>query len=639
MKRSTLFFGLLIIISIVFIARLAYLQLVTDKYILNAFNTSIKREVIYPKRGDILDRDGELLVTNSFDYEIQITPALLEKGFDTIRFAQLLGITVEDFNTRMDEIKHIKGYSKVGTFPLIQNINRDEFTRFQEQMYKFPAVDIVKRPKREYRVNSAGNVLGYIQEVNNSYIARDSGYYMPGDLAGQAGVEKSYENDLRGEKGFRYIKKDIRLRNIGPYKNGENDIPVINGKTIKLSLDYTIQKLAEDLLVNKRGGVVAIEPSTGEILALASSPVIDPNRFNIPGEIYRMTNDSVNKIMYDRALQAQYPPGSPFKVLTGLASFEMGVVNKQTTFSCHHGFRYGRAFMSCHCGRSSNEIEMAIAKSCNSYFSKAWLSILKKDSLSIEKSINQWSDIMKSFGLGKYMGTDLPVGSKGNIPNAAYYDYFLGEGKWNSFSIVSNGIGQGEILTTPIQMANYTAAIANKGWFYTPHIVKEIDGKPLKDSAYTTKNKVLVDPKHFEPMIKGMEMVFTNGTGRRYLTEDFTQAGKTGTAENPHGQDHSIFVLFAPVENPKIAIAVTIENGYWGSRWAAPIASLVAEQYLTDTIKRKYLYDRMVQGDLRNEYRKQEIERLKAKGWYKKPENYSIDSITKDTIYNHGFKI
>ncbi|MGI9525645.1 MAG: peptidoglycan D,D-transpeptidase FtsI family protein [Weeksellaceae bacterium] len=639
MKRTTLFFSLLIIIAIVFIARLAYLQLYTDKYILNAFNTSIKREVLYPKRGDILDRDGELLVTNSYDYEIQITPALLEKGFDTIRFSQLIGMSVEDFNTRMEELKNMKGYSKVGTFPLVQGINRDDFTRFQEQMYKFPAIDIVKRPKREYRINSAGNVLGYIQEVNDNYIARDSSYYMPGDLAGQAGVEKSYEEVLRGQKGFRYIKKDIRLRNIGPYKNGENDIPVVNGKTIKLSLDYTIQKLAEDLLVNKRGGVVAIEPSTGEILALASSPVIDPNRFNIPGEIYRMTHDSVSKIMYDRALQAQYPPGSPFKVITGLAAFEMGVVNAETSYSCHHGFRYGRAFMACHCGRPANKIEMAIAKSCNSYFSKAWMDILKKDSLNIEKSINQWHSIMQSFGLGRYMGTDLPVGSKGNIPNAAYYNHFLGEGKWNPYSIISNGIGQGEILTTPIQMANYTAAIANEGWFYTPHIVKEIDGKPITDSAYTTKNKVLVNPRHFKPMIEGMKQVFTLGTGRGIRTDAFTQAGKTGTAENPHGQDHSIFVLFAPVENPKIAIAVTIENGYWGSRWAGPIASLVAEQYLTDTIKRKYLYDRMIKGDLRSEYRRQEIERLKSKGWYEKPKKFEIDTITGDTIYIHDITI
>lgn len=640
MKKNILFYGLLIAIAIMFIARLAYLQLYTDKYILNAFNTSIKREIIYPKRGDILDRNGNLLVTNSYDYEIHITPALLEKGFDTIRFTQLLGITVDDFNQKIKELKNIKGYSKVGSYPLIQGINRDDFTRFQEQMYKFPAVDIVKRPKREYRVNSAGNVLGYIQEVNNNYIAKDSAYYLPGDLAGQAGVEKSYEKVLRGEKGFKYIKKDIKLRDIGPYKNGENDINVINGKSITLSLDYKLQKLAEDLLVNKRGAVVAIEPSSGEILALASSPVIDPHRFNIPGEIFRMTNDTVSKIMYDRALQAQYPPGSPFKLLTGLASFEMGVTDSETNYSCHHGFHYGRNFMSCHCGRSSSQIEMAIAKSCNSYFSKAWLAILKKDSTSIEKNIDKWSDIMHSFGLGQYMGTDLPVGSKGNIPNSAYYNHFLGEGKWNPYSIVSNGIGQGEILLTPIQMANFTAAIANKGWFYTPHIVKEIDGQPIKDSAYTTKHKVLVDPKHFPYMIEGMKRVFTEGTARGFRSEYFTQAGKTGTAENPHGQDHSLFVLLAPAENPKIAIAVTVENGYWGARWAGPIASLVAEQYVTDTIRRKGLYDRMVNGNLNAEYRKQEINRLKSKGWYKKTaKNFTIDQLTGDTIYIHDIKI
>lgn len=633
MNKSYLFYILAISVALIFIARLAYLQLFTDRYILNAFNTSIKKEVVYPKRGDILDRDGRLLVTNSYDYEIQITPALLEKGFDTIRFSELLGISVEDFNQRMADIKQIKGYSKVGTFPLIQGINREDFTRFQEQIYKYPAVDIVKRPKREYRVNSAGNVLGYIQEVNNAYIATDSAYYMPGDLAGHAGVEKSYEKVLRGVKGFNYLKKDIRLRTIGSYKNGENDIPVKNGKTLTLSLDYAVQKLAEDMLVNKRGGIVALEPKTGEILVLASSPVIDPNRYNVKGEIYRMTKDSVSKIMYDRALQAEYPPGSPYKILTSLVGFEMGVVDSATVYTCQHGFRYGRARMACHCGRGSHKIVSAIAKSCNSYFSKAWMAILKKDSLDIEKSIDQWSGIMKSFGLGQYLGTDLPVGSKGNIPDADYYNYYLGKGKWNPYSIISNGIGQGEILTTPIQMALYTAAIANKGWYITPHIVKAIDGIPIKDSAYTIKHHTLVDPRHFPVMIKGMEDVITAGTGRGILSKKFTQAGKTGTAENPHGQDHSIFVLFAPAEDPKIAIAVTIENGYWGSRWAAPMASLIAEQYLFDTIERKHLYERMIKGDLRPEYRRQEVERLKAKGWYKAPPKFTIDSLTGDTLY------
>ena len=372
---------------------------------------------------------------------------------------------------------------------------------------------------------------------------------------------------------------------------------------------------------------------------LASSPVIDPNRYNVPGEIYRMTKDSVSKIMYDRALQAEYPPGSPFKVLTGLASFEMGTTDTATVYTCNHGFRYGRAHMACHCGRHHLQIEVAIERSCNSYFSKTWMAILRKDSMDIEKSINEWSGIMRSFGLGQYLGTDLPVGSKGNIPDSEYYNYFLGKDKWNPYSIISNGIGQGEILASPIQMANYTAAIANQGWFYTPHIVKEIDGNPIKDSTFTVKHNVLVDQKHFPVMIKGMTDVILRGTGAGIKTKLFTQAGKTGTAENPHGQDHSIFVLFAPVEDPQIAVAVTIENGYWGSRWAAPMASLIAEQYLKDTIERKYLYDRMIKGDLRPEYRKQEIERLKSKGWYIEPPKFTIDSLTGDTIYADSLAI
>lgn len=638
MKKLWVFYAVVFIVALTFIGRLAYLQLFTDKYILNAFNTSIKREIIYPKRGDILDRNGKLLVSNNYDYEIQITPVLLEQGFDTIRFTKLLGITVDDFVNRMNELKSLKGYSKVGTFPLIQGINRDNFTRFQEQMYKYPAIDIVKRPRRAYHVNSAGNVLGYIQEVNNKYIARDSSYYILGDLAGMAGVEKSYEKELRGEKGFNYLKKDIRLKTIGAYKNGKNDVRVKNGKDITLSLDYDAQQIAEKLLINKRGGVVAIEPKTGEILVLASSPVIDPNRYNIPGEIYRMAHDSVSKIMFDRSLQAEYPPGSPFKMLTGLTAFQMGVTDTGTVYTCHHGFRYGRrARMGCHCGRGSHRIASAIERSCNSYFSKTWLAILRKDSMNIEKSINEWSDIVKSFGLGDYMGNDLPVGSRGNIPNAKYYNKYLGKGRWNPYSIVSNGIGQGEILMTPIQLANFTATIANKGWYYTPHIIKSIDGKPITDTAFTTKHHTKVNKGFYPHMIEGMERVVTGGTGRRILTKTFTQAGKTGTSENPHGEDHSIFVLFAPVEDPKIAVAVVVENGHYGATWAAPIASLVAEQYLTDTIKRDHLYKRMVKGDLRKEYRRQEIERLKRKGWWVKSDEYKIDNITGDTIYVDNF--
>lgn len=627
MKKTYLFYFLIIAISSVFIARLAYLQLFTDKYILNAFNTSIKKEIVYPKRGDILDRNGNLLVTNSFEYELQVTPLLLEKGFDTVQFCKLIGISVADFNQKMQEIKKTKGYTRVSSFTLIKGINRENFTRLQEQMYKYPAIDVVPRPKREYRVNTAGNVLGYIQEVSPNYIKRDSSYYDPGDLAGMAGVEKSYEKILRGVKGYKYLKKDIHLRTIGAYEDGKKDVQVENGKTITLSIDYNLQQYAELLLSNKRGAVVAIEPTTGEILALASSPYIDPHRYNIPGEINRMMKDSINKIMFDRSLQAAYPPGSPFKILTGLASFKLGVTDSSTIYTCHHGFYYGRSHMNCHCGRSALKIETAIERSCNSYFSKTWIDILKKDSLSIEKSIDDWAKVMHQFGLGKFLGTDMPVGSRGNIPDAKYYNRFLGKGKWNPFSIISNGIGQGEILLTPIQMANFTAIVANKGYYYTPHIVKKIDGKPLKDTLYTKKKYVGVDPKLFPPFLKGMEYVFSrNGTARAYYTPRFTQGGKTGTSQVSIGPDHSLFVIIAPIENPKIVVSVIVENGVWGARWAAPIASLVAEKYLFGDIegaRRKSLEKRMIDGNLNATYRSIEKERLKRLGWYVEPK---IDS-------------
>lgn len=614
---------LVALVVVIFISRLAYLQLGTDRYILNAFNTSIKQEVIYPRRGDILDRNGRLLVTSSNKFEVQITPFLMEKGFDTIQFINLLGITRDYFDKKMSEIKSRKGYTKAGTYPLVEDIDRETFTRFQEQMYNFPAVDVVKRPRREYRVYTAGNILGYIQEVDPSYIKRDSSYYEPGDLAGQSGVEKSYESVLRGIKGYNFLKKDIHLRTIGPYENGEKDVEVVNGKTIKLSIDYKIQEYAESLLMNKRGALVAIEPKSGEILALVSSPYIDPNRFNIPGEVNRMVQDSVDKIMYDRALQATYPPGSPFKMLTGLAGFSMRVIDSTTVYTCHHGFYYGRNRMACHCGRYNLRIREAIERSCNSYFSKAWLSILGRPNHSMGANIDEWAGIMNSFGLGKYLGVDMPVGSKGNIPSSKYYDKILGKNKYNRYQIISNGIGQGEVLTTPIQMANYVCAIANKGYFYTPHIVKEIDGKSQKDTIFTTKRKVKVPDRYFTPILEGMKAVFTGGTARGFISRKFVQAGKTGTAQNPHGQDHSTFTLVAPAENPKIVIAVVVENGYWGSRWAGPIASLVAEKYLFGEVERKGLENKMLKGDLRPEYRRQEIERLKRNGWYVEPKKDS----------------
>ncbi len=621
MKKLVIIYGIIFFIVCLFIARLAYLQLGTDRYQLNAFNTSIKQEIIYPNRGDILDRKGKLLVSNTYSYELNVIPKHITDSFDTIGFTALLGITKNQFDSILSTITSAPDYKKMTPYPFLKSISRENFARMQERLYLYPAFSIVKRPERKYMVNSAGNILGYINEANTAYIKTDSNYYQPGDLVGISGVEKSYEKDLRGTKGVKNHIVDIHMNVVGPYKNGEYDRPVKSGKTLMLTIDYDLQKLAEDMLQNKRGAIVALDPNTGEILALASAPTIDPGDFLNSVTRNALIRDSISKPTFDRALQATYPPGSTFKMVTALAGMQMGTMTPDTKYVCKHGFRYGRMRIACHCGMyyAPQGLERAIGKSCNNYFSEAYRDIVRKDSADYSVGLNQWASIMNSFGLGKFMGTDLPVGSKGTIPTAAFYDKMMGEGVWNPYRIIFNGMGQGEITTTPLQMANFTAVIANKGHFYTPHIVKKIEGEPIKDSNFVVPKKTLVDPKYFQTILNGMENVFTMGTARSFRVNDFVQLGKTGTSQNSQGQDHSLFVLIAPKENPKIVVAAIVENGYWGARWAGPMTSLVAERYLTDTIKRTGLFNQMKNGNLQGEYRKQWIDYLKRKGLYVEP--------------------
>lgn len=628
MKKLFIVYVLILFIVFLFLGRLAYLQLFTDRYTLNAFNTSIKQEIIYPNRGDILDRNGKLLVSNSYSYELDVVPSKIinDSGisindFDKSKFSKIIGISTNKFDSIISKITSAKDYKKLAPYPFLKNITRENFARMQEQLYLYPAFSIVKRPERKYMVNSAGNILGYINEANPAYIKTDSNYYQPGDLVGITGVEKSYEKDLRGVKGVKNWIVDRTMNVVGPYKDGDYDNPVKSGKTVNLTIDFRLQELAEQMLKNKRGAIVAIDPSNGEILALASAPTINPNDFLYSKSRNALINDSISKPTFDRALQGTYPPGSTFKMVTALAGLQMGTMTEDTKYVCKHGFRYGRMHIACHCGMyyTPQGLEHAIGKSCNNYFSEAYRDIVRKDPNDYSVGMNQWAAIMNSFGLGKFMGTDLPVGSKGLIPTADFYNDRFGEGVWNPYRIIFNGMGQGDINTTPLQMANFTAAIANKGFFYTPHIVHQIDGKPLKDSTYMVKKNTLVDPSHFDIILRGMRNVFTMGTARSFDSSNFIQLGKTGTAQNSHGQDHSLFVLIAPADKPKIAIAAIIENGSWGTTWAGPMASLVAELYITDTIKRPALLDRMKNGNLSGEYNRQWIDYLKRKGLYVEP--------------------
>lgn len=622
MKKFQIIIGVLIFLALLFIARISYLQLFTEKYKLNAANTSIKAEYQIPLRGYIMDRNGKILVGNTPSYELTFTQSQMEKNFDTLGFCKLVNISKADFIKKIKSIKSNKKiYNNLVPMTFMKGLTSEDLARIQEKLFKYNAFSIVRTPERNYLVHSAGNILGYINEVNEKYIKSDSSYYMPGNLAGMTGVEKSYEKYLRGIKGIKYIQKDRRLRSIGSYKDGEYDQQMHSGKDITLSIDYDLQNLAEKLLVNKRGGIVALDPNNGEILVMASAPIIDPSVFvgrDKNKHIYALQMDSMNKPMFDRAAQAAYPPGSTFKLINGLAALQMGVIDEKTTFICKHGFHYGNRKIGCHCGYFYTPIAMdkAIQKSCNNFFAEAYVRILNKYPGNIEKSIDEWSDIVKSFAVGEFMHNDLAVGSRGNIPDANYYNRRYGKDKWNIYTIISNSIGQGEVLATPLQIANYTAVIANRGFFYTPHIVKAIDGKPITDPQFTVPKQVKVEKKYFDIINKGMSMVVLSGTGHRIFTNTFSQEGKTGTSQNPHGKDHSIFVLIAPVDKPKIAIAVVVENGGFGATYAGPMASLLAEKYLTGTIERKSMEESIIKSDFSNEYLRQWNDYLKRTGKY-----------------------
>ncbi|WP_417428110.1 penicillin-binding transpeptidase domain-containing protein [Halpernia sp.] len=633
----------IIIIAIIFIARLAYLQLFTDRYALNAANTSIKKEYVIPQRGVIFDRNGKILVGNQPSYEISFTEALMKPDFDTIGFCKLVNITKPTFIRVVKGLKKEKYFSKLTPITFMKNISREEIARIQEIIFRYPAFSIVRRPQRQYEISTSGNLLGFTNQVNDYYIKRDSTYYLPGDIAGMSGIEKSYEKELRGKKGINYIQKDIRLRNIGPYKAGKLDIDVVTGKDLTLTIDYDLQKLAEEMLVNKRGAVVAIDPKTGEILTLATGPDIDPNVFTGPNktkELYKLQMDSFNMPSFDRSIQAAYPPGSTFKLLTALAALQMGVITPETVFPCGGGFNYKGVRIKGHGG--AIPLIPSIQVSSNCYFSYAYLAILNKYPGNPSKSIDEWAKIMHSFGLGQYLNNDLATGSAGLIPDSKFYEKRYGK-NWKPIQAVFNGMGQGDILITPIQIANFTAAIANKGYYYTPHIVKLIDGKPNPDPRFKVKHQTLVDKKYFDYVLKGMEQVMVAGTGRSLKSADFTQLAKTGTAQVPQGKDNSIFTLIAPAENPKIVVASVMEHAGFGATWAGPASSVIAEKYVTGTVKRDYLIKKMFGASFMGEYKRQWIEYLKKIGKYVPPKPDSIQLKKKQDslrlIFNKNLKL
>jgi len=609
MKRTGLLSFLIIFIGVVYIARLFYLQVLNNSFNTPTLNNSaVKVMYDYPERGYIFDRNGVLLVANQLSYDIMVIPSEV-KPLDTVAFCALLKITKEEF---IEKIATASRYSTRIPSTFLQQVSKDDYATLQEILYKFKGFYIQKRSLREYPNNSAANGLGYISEVNEAMINTNSNYHL-GELIGTAGVEKSYEDVLKGTKGVKFIQRDRFNKEIGSFKNGLYDTLPISGNDITLTIDAVLQQYGEALMANKRGGIVAIEPSTGEILAMVSMPTYDPNLMVGRERSKNFTKfylDSISKPLLDRGLQAQYPPGSPFKVISALVALQENVINTGMTIQCFGGYKYGSgksSFMRCHCetGGSPVALNVAIYRSCNSYFANAYRKTIDKFPTPTQ-GVNVWAKHAESFGLGNYLDNDLSVGQKGNIPNGDLYNKIYPNGRWRSTATISNAIGQGEVLTTPIQLANMTAAIANEGFYYIPHIAKKIKGRPL-DKKFTTPIYTTIDKKHFKPVIQGLFDVFENprGTARGSRVEGLEISGKTGTSENPHGQDHSIFIAFAPKENPKIAIAVFVENGYWGSRWAGPIATLMIEKYLTGKIGRPLVEEEMISGSLQKEYDKQ----------------------------------
>lgn len=608
MKRLLLS-SLVILIGITFLGRLSYLQIFSFSPDQIAEDPAIKTIYDYPERGYIYDRNGKLLVGNDPAYDVMVIPREV-KPLDTLEFCSLLNLEKEKF---IKQLRKARIYSPRLPSVLVHQLSKEDYGRLQEKMRKYKGFYIQKRSLRYYDTNSAANVLGYISEVNERDLAKNK-YYVQGELTGRTGVEKQYEEILRGRKGVQYIQKDRFNRDIGPYKSGSLDTIPEQGKQISLTIDKVLQEYGEQLMVGKRGGIVALEPSSGEILSMISGPTYDPSLLvgrKRSRNYTKLYNDTIANPTWDRSILAQQPPGSPFKTLNALVALQEGVIDENTTIRCYNGFYVGRSKKGCHCGGGLRNVNSGIYKSCNAYFAGTFRKIYEKFETT-DEGMDVWEKHMKSFGLGNYLGYDLPYGQKGRIPSKEYYDKWYGDNRWSSSYIISNSIGQGEVLATPVQLANMTAAIANRGHYYTPHILKKIEGEAISNPKFTEPKHTTIDRKHFEPVVQGMADVYRKGTAKWVQIPDIEIAGKTGTAENftkidgvrTQLTDHSVFVAFAPVHKPKIAIAVYIENGYYGSRYAGHIASLMIEKYIKGDVTRKDLEKRMLEKTLEHEYAK-----------------------------------
>lgn len=575
--------GVAIFIVTVYIIRLFTLQIMSDDYKKNADSNAFLKKVEFPARGVISDRNGKLLVYNQNAYDIMVVMNEEKGRLDTTEFCNSLGITKEFFIKRMEEIKDRNknpGYSRFTQQLFMSQLSEKEFSVFQEKIYRFPGFYVQRRSVRQYTMPYAAHVLGDVAEVSAADIEEDS-YYQPGDYIGKMGVEKSYEKQLRGEKGVQIMLRDAHGRIQGSYMNGKFDRRPVPGKDLTLSLDIKLQALGERLLEGKIGSIVAIEPSTGEVLCMVSSPTYDPRIVTgrKRGKMHAMLSRNPWKPLLNRSIMGMYPPGSTFKTTQGLTFLTEGIIGPGTSFPCHHGFYCRGLHVGCHGHASPISLVPAIGTSCNGYFCWGLYYMLgnRKKYKNVQEGMNTWRDYMVSMGFGYKLGIDLSGEKRGLIPNAQYYDKAY-RGSWNALTVISIAIGQGEVLLTPLQIANLGATIANRGYFYTPHIVKKVKGEQL-EAKFREKHYTKASRRAYEYIVAGMRRAVTGGTCRAADRADYEVCGKTGTAQN-HGQDHSIFMGFAPMNNPKIAIAVYVENGGFGADYGVPIGALMMEQYI-----------------------------------------------------------
>lgn len=597
-QRPLIIIIFIFLVGLILLTKLFLIQVVDDSFSKRADNNAIQRVVDNPYRGLMYDRNGKLLVYNNPIFDLMLVPKEFQVG-DTTRFLEIFGITKKQL---IDAYTAARKYSYVKPSPLIKQISTTNFARIQDYLIDYPGVFIMTRAVRSYPLPIASHAMGYIGEINTSQLERDTAdYYVQGDYVGLSGMERFYENQLRGKKGVKYKMVNVRGVDKGPFKNGEYDTASVAGHNITSTIDLELQMYGEMLMNGKRGSVVAIEPSTGEILAMISAPFYDPNTLTGAdfSKNYQALNQDQSKPLFNRPIMATYPPGSIFKIVQSLIGLQEGILTPQTTFACN------KSLVACHNHPSPSNLFGAIRNSCNPYYHQAFRQIINQEISrntfeDTKIGLNNWREKVLKFGLGGPLGVDMTNEKGGSIPSSALYDKKYGAGTWKYSTIYSLSIGQGEMLVTPLQMANLAAIFANKGYFYTPHLIKSIEGDVnLIPEQYRIKNNVGIDAHHFD-LIQDAMAEALYGTANRAVIKDLVIAGKTGTAQNPHGEDHSVFIAFAPKDNPKIAIAVYVENAGWGGRAAASTASLMIEKYIKGEITRPELQEYVLAGNFKN---------------------------------------